>query len=68
MKFLGDLIPPMLTTAERDALPAVAGRIIYNTSTNKLENFNGTTWQEATGGGGGSSFADIWAVNTLMNC
>jgi hypothetical protein len=48
MKFKGDLIPPKLTTAERDALPPLAGRIIYNTTTNKLENFNGTVWDEAS--------------------
>jgi len=69
LKNLGDLIPPKLTTAERDALPAVTGRIIYNTTTNKLQSYNGITWIDASGtGGGGLTFADVWAINTLMNC
>ena len=66
-KQLGDLIPPKLTTVERDALSPLAGRLIYNTTTDKLENFNGTSWEESTGGGG-LTFANVWAVNTLMNC
>jgi len=70
MKFKGDLIPPKLTTSERDALTPLTGALIYNTTTNKLENYNGSTWVEATGGegGGGLTFADLWAVGTLINC
>tara|TARA_B100000085_G_C18185781_1_gene367532 strand:+ start:329 stop:496 length:168 start_codon:yes stop_codon:yes gene_type:complete len=33
------------TNAERDALTPVAGMIIYNTDTNKLNFFNGTNWR-----------------------
>jgi hypothetical protein len=69
MKFVGDLIPPKLTTAERNALTGVSGAIIFNTTTNALEVFNGSSWQEATaGGGGGLTFADVWAINSINNC
>ena len=66
MKVLGDLIPPKLTTAERNALTGVSGAIIFNTTTNALEVYNGSSWQEANGDG--LTFADVWAANTLMNC
>jgi hypothetical protein len=40
-------LPPRMTTSERDliATPA-AGLIIYNTSTNKHQGYNGTTWND----------------------
>ena len=38
-------IAPQYTTSERDALSSVvAGSIIYNTTTNKLQCYNGTSW------------------------
>ena len=33
------------TDTERNALTAVAGMIIYNTTTNKLNYYNGTAWR-----------------------
>jgi hypothetical protein len=33
------------TDTERDALTAVAGMIIYNSTTNKLNYYNGTAWK-----------------------
>lgn len=33
-----------LTTAQRDALTTVEGMLIYNTSTNAMELYNGTSW------------------------
>ena len=33
------------TTAERDALTSVAGDMIYNSTTGKVEHYNGTSWQ-----------------------
>ena len=33
------------TTAQRDALTSVAGDMIYNTTTGKVEHYNGTSWQ-----------------------
>lgn len=35
---------PSLTTAERDALTAVNGMLIYNTSLNKLQGYEGGAW------------------------
>lgn len=34
-----------LSTAERDALPQVAGLWIFNTDTNTFQGFDGTTWR-----------------------
>ena len=50
------MIPPRLTTAQRNALTDVnggslgtdeAGATIYNTDTNKLQVWNGSTWKIA---------------------
>ena len=39
------LLPPRLTTAQRDAIPApAAGLIIFNTDTRKHEAYDGTAW------------------------
>ena len=39
------MIPPKITTTQRGNLTGVvSGAIIYNTSTNKLQVFNGSTW------------------------
>ena len=39
------MIPPKITTTQRGNLSGVvSGAIIYNTSTNKLQVFNGSTW------------------------
>ena len=40
------MLPPKITTTQRGNLSGVvAGAVIYNTSTNKLQVFNGSTWQ-----------------------
>lgn len=45
---MADILPkltPPYTTNERDALSSVtAGSIIYNTTTNKLQVYNGSSW------------------------
>lgn len=41
-------ILPRMTTAQRDALTAVAGEMIYNTTTNKLNFYNGAAWEAVT--------------------
>ena len=39
------MLPPKITSAERSAIFSVkSGAFIYNTSTNRLEVYNGTTW------------------------
>ena len=35
-----------MTTAERNALTASAGMVIYNSSTNKLQCYNGSSWND----------------------
>ena len=49
------MIPPRLTTTQRNALTDTnggslgndeAGATIYNTTTNKLQVWNGTTWND----------------------
>ena len=40
----GQVIFKPMTQTERDALTAVAGGVIYNSTTNKLQCYNGTTW------------------------
>lgn len=64
------LITPRLTQAEINAISSPAtGEIVFNTNTNELNYYSGSIWISTTdGGGGGSSFADIWAATTLINC
>ena len=41
------MYPPKVTTAERGNLSGVtAGAMVYNTSTNKLQVYNGSAWQD----------------------
>jgi hypothetical protein len=42
----GAFLPPRLTTGQRDLLTAAAGMIIYNTTTNKHQGYDGTTWND----------------------
>lgn len=64
MKYLGEFIPPTLTTIERDALTGVSsGSIIYNTTTNKLEIFKVTTWV-AFDEGSESSLDSFFGIGT----
>jgi hypothetical protein len=42
-------LPPRMTTTQRDAITSVpAGLMIYNTSTNKLNFYNGSAWEAVT--------------------
>jgi hypothetical protein len=42
-------LPPRMTTTQRNAIASVpAGLMIYNTSLNKLNVYNGTTWETVT--------------------
>jgi len=42
-------LPPRMTTVERDAITSVpAGLMIYNTTTNKLNFYNGSAWEAVT--------------------
>jgi len=37
-------LPPRMTSTQRDAIEATAGLIIYNTTNNNLNYYNGTSW------------------------
>lgn len=39
-------LPPRMTTAQRDLIAAVAGLVIYNSTTNKHQGYNGTNWND----------------------
>jgi len=39
-------LPPRMTTGQRDAITATSGLMIYNTTTNKAQIYDGTTWQD----------------------
>ena len=41
---VGQVVFQPMTQTERDALTPVAGGVIYNSTTNKLQCYNGTTW------------------------
>jgi len=42
-------LPPRMTTAQRDAIATPpAGLMVYNTTTNKLNFYNGTAWEAVT--------------------
>jgi hypothetical protein len=42
-------LPPRMTTTQRDAITSVpAGLMIYNTTTNKLNFYNGSAWEAVT--------------------
>ena len=42
-------LPPRMTTAQRDAIATPpAGLMVYNSSTNKLNFYNGTAWEAVT--------------------
>jgi hypothetical protein len=47
-QFRNGYVPPNMTTATRDALTAVESALIYNTTTNKLNFYNGSAWEAVT--------------------
>jgi len=65
----GGLLIPRMTETERDAISAPAsGLLIYNTTTNCLDMYNGTDWIEfCTGSGSGSGNAQI-TIGTGGSC
>ena len=43
------LLPPIATTTERDAISGPpTGLVVYNSTTNKLNSYNGSAWEEVT--------------------
>jgi len=47
------LLPPRMSSGQRDLIPPVAGLVIYNTENNRLEVHNGADWVAATVPAGG---------------
>ena len=63
-KFLTPVTPPSLAS---DPASGVAGAIYYNTTSNVLKFYNGTTWTAigtGQGGGGGGTATGIQALDT----
>ena len=56
------------TTTQRDALTSVAGDMIYNTTTSKVEYYDGSAWESGIAAiqvqyvinGGGGSGGGLW--------
>ena len=46
IKSVSQVIFTGMTTTQRDNLTASAGMIIYNSSTNKLQCYNGSSWND----------------------
>ena len=43
---VGQISPPKYTTDERVGLSTVTGSIIFNTTTSKMEYYDGSNWKE----------------------
>ena len=43
---VGQISPPKYTTDERVGLTTVTGSIIFNTTTSKMQCFDGTNWND----------------------
>ena len=39
-------LPPRMTTTQKNAITAVAGLVLYDSTTNKLQCYNGSTWND----------------------
>ena len=46
IKSVSQVIFAGMTTTERNALTAASGMVIYNSSTNKLQCYNGSSWND----------------------
>ena len=63
-KFLTPVAPPSLAS---DPASGVSGAIYYNTTSNVLKFYNGTTWTAIGTGAGSSSASAIQALDTAPN-
>jgi len=39
-------LPPVMTTTQKNAISAIAGLVVYDSTTNKLQCYNGSTWND----------------------
>jgi hypothetical protein len=63
-KYLTPIAPPTLSS---DPATGVTGAIYYNTTSNVLKFYNGTTWTAIGTGQGGGSVTAIQALDTAPN-
>lgn len=61
-KFLTPITPPSLSS---DPATGTTGAIYFNTSSNVLKFYNGTSWQEIGSGGGGGGSGTATAIQAL---
>lgn len=53
-------VPPSITNTERDAIPSPAtGLFIYSTTDNSLQFYNGSSWDDVGGSGGGGGVSEL---------
>jgi hypothetical protein len=57
---------PLMTETQRNAITADNGRCVYNTTTNKLNIYNGSVWKVAGGGVDSWATSTAYAVNDLV--
>jgi hypothetical protein len=53
----GGYQPTSMTTAERDALSVGPGAIVFNTSTNELQTYSGSSWDSLRAGSSSGAYA-----------
>ena len=60
---------PSLTTSERNDIDAINGMLLYNTTLNKIQKYEGGTWSDvgSSSGGGGSSGSSITVEDEGIN-
>jgi hypothetical protein len=68
----GALLVPRLTTAQRDALTAADGMLLYNVTTAQFERYQAGAWGAfgsggGNGGGGGGGGASLYDIVKLMS-
>jgi hypothetical protein len=57
------MIPPKVSTGDRSSISPTAGGLIYNTSTNKFQGYNGTVWLDFAASSG-ILYAEIAGIAT----
>jgi len=60
-------LPPRMTTGQRDGISAVAGLVIFNTTTETLQFYDGFVWVDASGGGSSSSSSPMSYTEEFVN-
>ncbi len=61
-------LPPRMTTAQRNAIASpTKGLLIFNTTTNVLNTYDGSSWI-AVGGGSGGGYTGTINIHTADSC